>query len=131
LNFSKISMDRVRALGIINFNIQGSVVSKEAYGRVNVGHNIININKKEKRTKYRALGYSGGNRDNIRRCTRQNNPLLPIAKVITYPCQQSTIYAILTKLEKKTFMPNSVESFRNITEDSSNLLALVKSSTGL
>jgi len=55
LNFSKISIDRVRyALGIINFNIQGSVVSKEAYVRVNVGHNIININKKDKWTKYSA-----------------------------------------------------------------------------
>jgi len=34
----------------------GSVISKEAYERVDVGNNIININKKEKRTKYRALG---------------------------------------------------------------------------
>ena len=66
MNFSKISIDRVRCtLGIINFNIQVSVISKEAYGRVDVGNNIININKKEKRTKYRALWYSGRNEDNI------------------------------------------------------------------
>ena len=51
LNFNNISIDRVRcALGVINFNIQGSVVSKEAYRRVNVGNNSININKKKKRT---------------------------------------------------------------------------------
>jgi len=52
-NFGKISIDGVRCvLWIINFNIQIAVVSKEAYRRTNVCHNIIDINKKMKRTQY-------------------------------------------------------------------------------
>ena len=84
MDFGKSSIDRVRCeLGIINCYIKSGVVSKEAYRRVDVWNNTININKKEKRTNYWALGYSGRNRENIKRCTRQNNHLLSIDEVIT------------------------------------------------